>query len=93
MTTDFLPFTRPSIDEATIASVANVLRSGSRKAAAVTLLFDALKGWFPVFAVGHWGDAYGLGPGTAAMSSAARRASSASRLVLTVLTRRSSGAG
>ena len=28
MTTDFLPFTRPSIDEATIASVADVLRSG-----------------------------------------------------------------
>ena len=25
---DFLPFTRPSIDEATIASVAEVLRSG-----------------------------------------------------------------
>ena len=49
----------------------NVLRSGSRKAAAVTLLFDALKGWFPVFAVGHWGDAYGLGPGTAALAGLA----------------------
>lgn len=28
MSTDFLPFTRPSIDEATIAAVAEVLRSG-----------------------------------------------------------------
>ena len=28
MTTDFLPFTRPQIDEATIADVADVLRSG-----------------------------------------------------------------
>ena len=28
MTTDFLPFTRPQIDEETIADVANVLRSG-----------------------------------------------------------------
>ncbi|MBS0508896.1 MAG: glycerol-3-phosphate acyltransferase, partial [Proteobacteria bacterium] len=29
----------------------NVLRSGSKAAAAVTLLFDALKGWLPVVLV------------------------------------------
>lgn len=49
----------------------NVLRSGSKKAAAITLLFDALKGWFPVFAVGQWGAAHGLGPGTAALAGLA----------------------
>ena len=35
----------------------NVLRSGSKAAAAVTLLLDALKGWLPVVAVKWWGDA------------------------------------
>jgi acyl phosphate:glycerol-3-phosphate acyltransferase len=32
----------------------NVLRSGSKKAAALTLLLDALKGWLPVWAVQRW---------------------------------------
>lgn len=45
----------------------NVLRSGSKKAAIVTLLLDALKGWVPVFVVSHWGEAYGLGAGTVAL--------------------------
>ena len=45
----------------------NVLRSGSKKAAIVTLLLDALKGWLPVFVVSHWGEAYGLGAGTVAL--------------------------
>lgn len=33
----------------------NVLRSGSRKAAALTLLFDAAKGVVAVWVAGHWG--------------------------------------
>ncbi|MBW8315799.1 MAG: glycerol-3-phosphate acyltransferase, partial [Hydrogenophaga sp.] len=37
----------------------NVLRSGSKAAAIVTLLLDAFKGWLPV-AVKWWGDAWGL---------------------------------
>ena len=45
----------------------NVLRSGSKKAAVLTLLLDALKGWFPVVAVKWWGDAWGLGDGTVAL--------------------------
>jgi glycerol-3-phosphate acyltransferase PlsY len=45
----------------------NVLRSGSKKAAIVTLLLDALKGWLPVFVVAHWGEAWGLGAGTVAL--------------------------
>ncbi|MBA4260615.1 MAG: glycerol-3-phosphate acyltransferase [Comamonadaceae bacterium] len=45
----------------------NVLRSGSKKAAIVTLLLDALKGWLPVVAVKWWGDAWGLGDGTVAL--------------------------
>jgi glycerol-3-phosphate acyltransferase PlsY len=45
----------------------NVLRSGNKAAAALTLLFDALKGWAPVWAVGVWGDAWGLGEGTQAL--------------------------
>lgn len=46
----------------------NVLRSGSKKAAIVTLVLDALKGWLPVWAVLGWGDAYGLGAGAAALA-------------------------
>lgn len=46
----------------------NVLRSGSKKAAIVTLVLDALKGWLPVWAVLGWGDAYGLGGGAAALA-------------------------
>ncbi len=45
----------------------NVLRSGSKAAAVVTLLLDALKGWLPVAAVQWWGAPYGLGEGTMAL--------------------------
>ncbi|TSE26530.1 putative glycerol-3-phosphate acyltransferase [Tepidimonas sediminis] len=45
----------------------NVLRSGSKAAAALTLLLDALKGWLPVWAVARWGAAWGLGEGTLAL--------------------------
>ena len=38
----------------------NVLRSGSKAAAVVTLLLDGAKGWLPVFAVQQWGAPYGL---------------------------------
>ena len=44
----------------------NVLRSGSKAAAIVTLLLDALKGWLPVVLVKWSGAAYGLGDGTVA---------------------------
>ncbi len=44
----------------------NVLRSGSKKAAAATLLLDAVKGWLPVWIVSHWGAAWGLGDGALA---------------------------
>jgi len=42
----------------------NVLRSGNKAAAVLTLALDALKGWFPVFAVATWGAPYELGDGT-----------------------------
>ncbi len=45
----------------------NVLRSGSKAAAAVTLLLDAVKGWVPVVLVLAWGQPYGLEEGTAAL--------------------------
>ncbi len=45
----------------------NVLRSGSKKAAILTLLLDAAKGWLPVVAVKWWGEAWGLGDGTVAL--------------------------
>jgi acyl phosphate:glycerol-3-phosphate acyltransferase len=38
----------------------NVLRSGNKKAAIATLLFDALKGYFPVLLVKLYGPALGL---------------------------------
>lgn len=38
----------------------NVLRSGNKKAAIATLLFDALKGYFPVLLVKFYGPAFGL---------------------------------
>ena len=41
----------------------NVLRSGNKKAAILTLLFDAIKGWAPVWAVLTFGPAQGLGVG------------------------------
>lgn len=45
----------------------NVLRSGNKAAAVVTLLLDVLKGWLPVVAVAWWGEPYGLGDGTVAL--------------------------
>lgn len=45
----------------------NVLRSGNKKAAAVTLLLDAVKGWLPTWWVAHWGAGYGLGEGALAL--------------------------
>jgi glycerol-3-phosphate acyltransferase PlsY len=45
----------------------NVLRSGSKAAAIVTLLLDALKGWLPVVLVRWLGKPYGLDDGTVAM--------------------------
>ncbi len=45
----------------------NVLRSGNKPAALVTLLLDACKGLVPVLLVHWYGDALGLGEGTVAM--------------------------
>ena len=45
----------------------NVLRSGNKLAALLTLLLDGVKGWVPVYAVTHFGAAYGLGEGSVAM--------------------------
>ncbi len=45
----------------------NVLRSGSKAAAIVTLFMDAFKGWLPVMLVKWYGLSYGLGDGTMAM--------------------------
>ena len=45
----------------------NVLRSGSKAAAVITLLLDALKGWLPVMLVKYFGRPYGLEEGTLAM--------------------------
>src|SRR5437868_4388276 len=45
----------------------NVLRSGSKPAAILTLVLDALKGYVPVALVVHFGPAYGLGGGTVAL--------------------------
>ena len=45
----------------------NVLRSGSKAAAIVTLLLDAAKGWLPVMLVRWFGQQYGLGEGTQAL--------------------------
>jgi len=44
----------------------NVLRSGNKLAAVLTLVFDALKGWLPVFLVQRFGEAHGLGEGAMA---------------------------
>jgi len=49
----------------------NVLRSGSKAAAAVTLLFDAFKGWLPVALVQWLGPRYGLGEGAQAVAGLA----------------------
>jgi glycerol-3-phosphate acyltransferase PlsY len=45
----------------------NVLRSGNKMAAVLTLLLDAFKGWLPVAAVQTWGAAYGLEAGSVAL--------------------------
>jgi glycerol-3-phosphate acyltransferase PlsY len=45
----------------------NVLRSGSKAAAIVTLFLDAFKGWLPVMLVKWYGAPHGLGDGTMAM--------------------------
>lgn len=45
----------------------NVLRSGSKLAAVVTLLLDAAKGWLPVELVRRYGAPYGLEEGTQAL--------------------------
>jgi glycerol-3-phosphate acyltransferase PlsY len=45
----------------------NVLRSGNKGAAVLTLVLDALKGFFPVWAVAAFGGHWGLGEGTAAL--------------------------
>ena len=45
----------------------NVLRSGSKSAAVLTLLLDGVKGWLPVALVVCFGKGYGLGAGTVAL--------------------------
>jgi len=45
----------------------NVLRSGSKAAAILTLLLDAVKGWLPVALVQWYGKPYGLEDGTVAL--------------------------
>ena len=45
----------------------NVLRSGNKAAAILTLLLDALKGFVPVVLVKEFGAAYGLDEGTLAL--------------------------
>ena len=45
----------------------NVLRSGNKAAAVLTLLLDALKGFVPVLLADRFGPSFGLGEGTVAM--------------------------
>lgn len=45
----------------------NVLRSGNKAAAVITLLLDAVKGWLPVVLVQWFGQPYGLEEGTVAL--------------------------
>ncbi len=45
----------------------NVLRSGSKPAAIITLVLDALKGFVPVILVRLFGEQFGLGDGTLAL--------------------------
>lgn len=49
----------------------NVLRSGNRTAAILTLLGDAFKGWFAVWPVAHFGGAHGLDAFSVALASIA----------------------
>jgi glycerol-3-phosphate acyltransferase PlsY len=46
----------------------NVLRSGNKKAAVLTLLFDLLKGLLPVAALQLWGDRLGIDEGGIALA-------------------------
>lgn len=45
----------------------NVLRSGSKLAAVLTLLLDTAKGWLPVVLIKWFGSFYGMGDGTMAL--------------------------
>jgi glycerol-3-phosphate acyltransferase PlsY len=45
----------------------NVLRSGNKLAAVITLVLDAAKGWLPVLLVRVYGERVGLGDGTVAL--------------------------
>jgi glycerol-3-phosphate acyltransferase PlsY len=45
----------------------NVLRSGNKLAAALTLLLDGIKGWLPVWALGRYGSTLELTEGTLAV--------------------------
>ncbi len=49
----------------------NVLRSGSRAAAIVTLALDAFKGWLPVMLIKWFGEPYGLGEDAQALAGLA----------------------
>ncbi|SDV49437.1 glycerol-3-phosphate 1-O-acyltransferase PlsY [Chitinasiproducens palmae] len=49
----------------------NVLRSGNKRAAILTLLGDAFKGWLPVWIVVHYGAAWGLDARAVALSALA----------------------
>ena len=49
----------------------NVLRSGHKGAAILTLVFDALKGALPVWLIDVFGAPHGLGEGTAALAGLA----------------------
>ena len=49
----------------------NVLRSGNKLAAMLTLLLDAAKGFVPVLLVRLYGPAYGMGEGTLALAGLA----------------------
>ena len=47
----------------------NVLRSGNKLAAVITLLLDAIKGWLPVFLVQQYGAEFGLTDGSVALAA------------------------
>lgn len=49
----------------------NVLRSGNKKAAVLTLIGDAFKGWFAVWLVASYGAGYGLGKDAIALAAIA----------------------
>ena len=49
----------------------NVLRSGNKVAAVLTLLLDGAKGWLPMALIAGFGEAYGLGAGTLAAAGLA----------------------